>query len=71
MNIEELKAVYMQRLEDNVDHFLETLEDDPVNAITSSYFLAQNIDIHQKFLTDLGVELTTEGLDSLLKLMQR
>lgn len=71
MNIQEIKSIYMQRLEDNVDNFLETLEDDPANAMTSSYFFAQNIDIHKQFLTDVGIEITSEGLDSLLKLMRK
>lgn len=70
-NLENAKSMYMQRLEDNVDHFLETLEDDPVNAMTSSFFLAQNMDIHQQFLAELGFEMTTEGLDALLKLMHK
>lgn len=71
MNIEEIKSIYMQRLEDNVDHFLETLEGDPANAMTSTYFFAQNIDIHKQFLTDIGFEMTNEGLDTLLKLMRK
>ena len=71
MDIEEIKSIYLQRLEDNVDQFLETLEGDPANAMTSSYFFAQNIDIHKQFLTEIGFEVTNESLDTLLKLIQR